>query len=120
MAELRGDQIGLSSAVNLLLPEGLSRDQKHSLARKLVHALGANAATPDTDEGAAPSSSDYVTLSELGGSPPDDRPILNDSTWVLTVPTSRGVDAVQRLIRAIPEAVNVEVEEVVRHGIADS
>jgi hypothetical protein len=108
-------------AVNFLLPEGLSPDRYHALARKLVSALrrkSTKAGTTQTAQGGA-ASPDYVSLSTLSDAPPENVPILNDYTWVLTVPALASVQQAEALIREIPEAADVKVEGVVRHGISE-
>lgn len=118
------DDQSAQGSVNLLLPEGLSPDRYHALARKLVDALGRLESTPDTAEAATSrrsvASSGYVTLSKLSSAPPENTPVLNDSTWVLTVPAPAegGAQAVDAMIRGIPEALGVKVEYSPRHRIS--
>ena len=89
-------------SVNLLLPEGLTPDRYHALAARLVGKLA-----PGAKAGKG-----YLALSELEGAPPAHMPILNDSTWTLTLPTPAGadLDAMSASARSLPDGEGVEVE----------
>lgn len=86
--------------INLILPAGRTTEFYHSLAERLVGT--------------------YATQSALEGSLPENVPILNDSTWVLTVPLSASFgrnEIVQRL-GALPDGRDIDIEEPGLYGAA--
>ena len=86
--------------VNLLLPEGRDPDFYHRLSRQLV--------------------GDYVTLSDLQSLPPAQTPLLNDSTWTLSVPTAAGrsMADLERKLESLPDARGTRIERPARYGIS--
>jgi hypothetical protein len=78
--------------INLLLPEGLSPDQYHALAERLVAKL-AGPARGRSKATETRSGRSFVLLSEIEGAPPEMAAVLNDSTWTLTMPVSAELDA---------------------------
>jgi hypothetical protein len=87
--------------VNLLLPQGREPEFYHRLSRQLV--------------------GEYATLSRLESMAPPGTPLLNDSTWTLSVPTAagRGVADIERKLQSLPEARGTRIERPTRFGISE-
>ena len=78
--------------INLILPEGRSVEDYHRLAKAIV--------------------GDYTSLSNMESAPAESMPVLNDSTGILTVPTSptRSVAVVRSRVQSLPEAAGTTIE----------
>jgi hypothetical protein len=103
-------------SVNILLPQGLTSARYHALAQQLVARLapqrpGSGSARPRAARG-------YRALSELQGAPPEHMPILNDSTWTLTVPVPADADlqAISALARSLPDGEGITIESAPDYG----
>lgn len=101
--------------VTLLLPAGLSPDRYHALTRRLVHGF-----SPRPSAEAAPAagtSQDYLVLSQAPCSAPADMPVLNDSTWTLSmpVPADTDLDALAAAAKRLPDGGGIQVEAPARY-----
>lgn len=100
--------------VTFLLPSGLEPRQYQDLARALVDHVARHS---PVSEAASGTSDGYVKLSELNQAPPEDVPILNDSTWTLSISVPDGTD-VQKLVaeaKRLPDGGGIEIEAAAQY-----
>lgn len=105
---------GEPNNVTFLLPIGLEPRQYHDLARAVIDHLAWHS---QAKEAAYRSGRGYLALSELTQAPPEDVPILNDSTWTLSMPVPDGTDlpALARAVKRLPGGADIEIEQAAQY-----
>ncbi|MGO7050134.1 hypothetical protein ACC697_34605 [Rhizobium ruizarguesonis] len=95
--------------ITFLFPDGLTPARYHELAKCLVDNFAIHPRTKVTSVSAGRS---YVVLSELDEAPPTDVPVLNDSTWTLSVPVPAGtdIDKLAAAAKSLPDGGDIKIE----------
>jgi len=98
-------------SITLLLPPGLTPGRYHALAQGLVSKLAAGPGVAKAQDQTG-MTRPYQVLSELDHAPLEHMPILNDSTWTLTLPVPAEVDlkAVSATAKSLTDGEGVQVE----------
>lgn len=100
--------------ITFLLPIGLAPNQYHDLARAVVSHMPNQARARET---VLVPRRGYLALSDLGQTPPEGVPILNDSTWTLNMSVPEGTDlrALAMSVKRLPGGAEIEIEPVARY-----
>ncbi|MER9006357.1 hypothetical protein NKI15_22285 [Mesorhizobium sp. M0862] len=98
-------------SITLLLPPGLTPGRYHALAEGLVGKLVNDPGIANAQEQMGTARS-YQVLSELDHAPLEHVPVLNDSTWTLTLPVPADADLkdVSSTAKSLTDGEGVEVE----------
>jgi len=90
------------------------------LAEKIVNALQIDPQTRDAFVEASAAQPGLVAIEDITGAPPEGVPLLNEFTGVLTVPLPvGGVEAVNAVLRNVPDGKGVTVEPIAGYGIPE-
>jgi hypothetical protein len=100
--------------VTFLLPIGLEPRQYHDLVRALVDTMARHLQASEAVSKSGPS---YLTLSELTKAPQEGVPVLNDSTWTLSMPVPDGTDLqmLAAAVKDLPGGADIEIESAARY-----
>ncbi|ANL49738.1 hypothetical protein AMC87_PC00035 (plasmid) [Rhizobium phaseoli] len=95
--------------ITFVFPDGLTPTRYHDLAKSLVDNFAIH---PRAKVASISAGRSYVVLSEMDEAPAIDVPVLNDSTWTLTLPVPAGTD-IEKLAAAakrLPDGGDVKIE----------
>ena len=95
--------------VTFLFPDGLTPAQYHDLAKCLVDNFAIH---PRTKVASITAGRSYVVLSEMNEAPATDVPVLNDSTWTLSlpVPADTDIDKLTAAAKSLPDGRDIKIE----------